>query len=70
MFTLALMMAIVSSSDDVLKLIMIDDMFDHLDDKNIQTVFDSIAGYSDIQMIFAGVKPVHSNIHTVEIKEV
>lgn len=56
MYALALMMSIVDDSKSSLKLIMVDDLFDHLDDNNIKTLFDSLYSVKDIQMIFAGVK--------------
>ena len=66
MYTLALMMGLVESSDSKLKLVMVDDLMDHLDDNNIQNLFDSLAKVSDIQMIFAGVKSV-SGSFVVEV---
>ena len=56
LFTLALLMSIARFSDSDLKLIMIDDLFDHLDDANIDRVFESLLNVSDMQLIFAGVK--------------
>lgn len=56
LFTLALLMSIIRCSQSPLKLIMIDDLFDHLDDRNIDNVFKSLLNVQDIQMIFAGVK--------------
>ena len=66
MYTLALMMGLVESSDSKLKLVMVDDLMDHLDDSNIQNLFDSLAKVPDIQMIFAGVKSV-SGSFVVEV---
>lgn len=57
MFTLALMCCIVDSSKSDLKLIMIDDLLDHLDDSNINKVFDALKKIDVIQFILAGVKP-------------
>lgn len=56
LFTLALLMSIIRFSLSPLKLIMIDDLFDHLDDTNIDNMFKSLLNVQDIQMIFAGVK--------------
>lgn len=66
MFTLALMLCIVQNSKSSLKLIMIDDLLDHLDDDNIISLFDSLYDIQDIQLIFAGVKP-YTSCNTNEI---
>lgn len=60
MYTLALLTCLTDSSNAKLKLIMIDDLFDHLDDENIENVFKGIQSISGIQYIFAGVKPCRS----------
>lgn len=57
MYTLALLTCLTDTSNAQLKLIMIDDLFDHLDDENIENVFKGIQSISGIQYIFAGVKP-------------
>lgn len=57
MYTLALLTCLTATSNAQLKLIMIDDLFDHLDDENIENVFKGIQSISGIQYIFAGVKP-------------
>lgn len=57
MYTLALLTCLTDTSNAHLKLIMIDDLFDHLDDENIENVFKGIQSISGIQYIFAGVKP-------------
>lgn len=56
-FTLALLYAIVDRSQSDVKLIMIDDMFDHVDADRFNKLFESVRmnNYSNIQMIFAGV---------------
>ena len=56
MYTLALLTCLTNTSNSKLKLIMIDDLFDHLDDENIENVFKGIQSISGIQYIFAGVK--------------
>lgn len=56
MYTLALLTCLTDTSNVKLKLIMIDDLFDHLDDENIENVFKGIQSISGIQYIFAGVK--------------
>lgn len=70
LYTLALMMSIIKDSTSSLKVLMIDDMLDHLDDTHINTLFDSLKDMTDIQMIFAGVKeyPHQDDSDTVLIK--
>lgn len=61
LFTIAMMTCIVNNSNSNLKVILIDDMLDHLDDDNMHYLFNSIENTnSDFQFIFAGVKPVDS----------
>ena len=67
MYTLALMMSLVKVSKSPLKLIMVDDLLDHLDDVNIDKLFNALVNVKDIQMIFAGVKPVSTSNITVEV---
>lgn len=55
-YTLALMMCIVERCNSPLKLIMIDDLFDHLDDGNATKMFNSLAKLDSPQFILAGVK--------------
>lgn len=68
LYTLALMMCIVERIQPKLKLILIDDILDHLDDENAGRFFDAITGIDDIQFILAGVKPCKLNSICVEIK--
>ena len=55
-YTLALMICISSKSNSDLKVILIDDLFDHLDDENMKMLFGSLNNIHDIQFIIAGVK--------------
>lgn len=57
MYSLALMSCIVASAASPLKVILVDDLLDHLDDGNIDTVFDALKKVEGIQFILAGVKP-------------
>lgn len=68
MFMLAMMICIVDDSSSQLKLIMVDDLFDHLDDKNVNKLFDSLYEVTNIQFIVAGVKTVASNEFVIEVK--
>lgn len=59
-FVLAMLISIIRTSKNSLPLILIDDLFDHLDDTRIVKLFNKLVdGYSDIQFIFAGVKDVN-----------
>lgn len=57
MYALALMSCIVSRSSSPLKLILVDDLFDHLDATNCKKVFEKVASINEIQYIIAGVVP-------------
>jgi hypothetical protein len=52
------MISLVDNSKSPLKIVMVDDLFDHLDDINAEKLFESLQKVNDIQMIFAGVKNV------------
>ena len=61
LYTLALMICITNADKSPLKLLLCDDMFDHLDSYAIESTFDTLKAYNklnekDIQFIFAGVK--------------
>lgn len=70
MYTLAFMMCIVSISKSPLKVIMIDDLLDHLDDANASKLFDALYKIKDIQVILAGVKECKSKCKDAVIIEV
>lgn len=55
-FALAMMLCIVDKSYPDLKLILIDDMLDHLDDSKLQQLLNSLQKLDKIQLILAGVK--------------
>lgn len=69
LFTLVLLIALTKLSQDQLPLIMIDDLLDHLDDKNIESLFTLLANIEGIQMLFAGVAklPELKNIHIINV---
>lgn len=69
LFTLVLLIALTKLSTDQLQLIMVDDLFDHLDDKNVESLFTMLANTEGIQMLFAGVAklPEVANIHTISV---
>lgn len=56
-FNLALLIALTECRDNPLKLILIDDIFDHLDDTMIEKCFIMMEQNPNIQYIVAGVKP-------------
>lgn len=60
------LLALVESSDSHLKLIMMDDLFDHLDDNNYEIIMNHLKEISsDNQIIIAGVKPwISSDMQT------
>lgn len=60
MYALSLLIALQNLSNSQLKLIMMDDAFDHLDSTNIEKVFDVLKSQTDIQIIVAGVKNTES----------
>lgn len=56
LYALALMVCIINKSKSPLKLLLCDDMFDHLDNQTIENTFASLKYIPDTQFIFAGVK--------------
>ena len=56
LYTLALMICITNSNKSPLRLLLCDDIFDHLDSIAIENTFKSLKEIKDIQFIFAGVK--------------
>lgn len=62
LYTLAMLLCIVEVSDSPLKLIMIDDLLDHLDTARIKDCFKTLYSIRDIQILLAGVQPcTHEN---------
>lgn len=57
-YTLSIMIAMIKCNKCNLPVILIDDLFDHLDDTKCDLVFDGIANIDDVQFIFAGVKGI------------
>lgn len=55
-YSLALMICIINSSNSTLKLLMLDDAFDHLDSTSIENTFATLKTIPDMQFILAGVK--------------
>ena len=69
LYTVALMMCLTSKSKSMLKLILIDDLLDHLDDNNAKSLFESLYKVKDIQFILAGVQKCNiDNAHEILIE--
>ena len=60
LYTLALMICITNRSKSPLKLLLLDDAFDHLDPQTIENTFTTLKNIPDIQFIFAGVQMCQS----------
>jgi predicted nucleic acid-binding Zn-ribbon protein len=56
LYSLALMICIVNKCKSPLKVLLLDDAFDHLDSHTIETTFATLKNVEGIQFIFAGVK--------------
>jgi predicted nucleic acid-binding Zn-ribbon protein len=56
LYTLALTMSLVEMSGAKLKLLMVDDLLDHLDQRKIAAVFETLYKCTNIQIILAGVQ--------------
>ena len=56
LYTLSLMICIIDNSNSPLKVMLCDDMFDHLDSSAIENTFASLKQVDSVQFIFAGVK--------------
>ena len=56
MYVAAMMIHIVRNAKSPLKLILIDDLLDHLDDRHMNTLLTSLSDIEDIQFILAGAK--------------
>lgn len=60
LYNLALMICIIHNNKSPLKVLLCDDMFDHLDSATIENTFSTLKGITDTQFIFAGVKDCHN----------
>lgn len=66
LFTIALILCLLNRSDAELKLLLADDILDHLDDQNADRFFTGLAT-SDIQCVLAGVKNCSNKDICIEI---
>lgn len=56
LYTLALIMSLTEMSNAQLKLLLVDDLLDHLDSEKIQACFKTLYNSNEIQIILAGVQ--------------
>lgn len=69
LFVLSLFIALLNYNHSSLNLILIDDFLDHLDEDNFQKIFEVLRDKTNIQFIFAGVKPMESaTCNVVEVQ--
>ena len=70
LFTLSMLMSIIAESNAPLKLLVVDDLLDHLDSEKINNLFSVLVNQTEIQIICAGVKEVSSEFddYITEIK--
>ncbi len=57
LYALALSLAIIDSSKSELKLLLVDDLLDHLDSQNIRNCFSTLYNTTSTQILVAGVQP-------------
>lgn len=70
-YTLALILSLIESSNGDMKVILIDDLFDHLDSNNFSYMFDNLVKIENVQFVFAGVEPASMLlVNSIDIKEV
>ncbi len=60
-YALSLMICLVERCKSSLKLIMVDDMFDHLDNDRMNILMEALSTQDNMQFIFAGVNPCDSS---------
>lgn len=68
LFILSLFIGLLEYTKSPLRLVLIDDFLDHLDDDNFKSVFDTLTKISNNQYVFAGVKPMCSeNVKVIHL---
>lgn len=67
LYMAAMLVTLLKESETSLKLIMIDDLLDHLDDVNADKFFSAAESIKDIQFILAGVKMTDNSEFKVEV---
>lgn len=72
LFSISLMIAILNKSTTPVKVILIDDLLDHLDTNRFSNLFDRLTKLSkkyNIQFVFAGVQPTNNeSLNVIELK--
>lgn len=69
-FTVGLLIAVIKQSSSKLKILVIDDLFDHLDTNNMDQSLRLLQNITDVQMIFAGVQELqydYENVSTINV---
>lgn len=66
LYMIAIMTCICQSNTDI-HTILIDDMLDHLDNSNIDVLFNVVTRIPEMQFIFAGVANYDGNINKIEV---
>lgn len=61
LYMLSLYIGLLKYTKSPMKLILVDDLLDHLDDENFQAVLTLLLSFEDIQFIFAGVQSTSVN---------
>lgn len=67
MYMLALLLCLTECSASDLKLLMVDDVLDHVDSTNVKELFAAINSVKDAQIILAGVVPYPANMNRSEV---
>ena len=68
-YLFAFMLCIIQKSDSPLKLMMVDDMLDHLDDDKVERLFKSLNSVKGVQIILAGVQKCNSENTSINVQE-
>lgn len=67
LYMTAMLVTLLKESDTSLKLILVDDLLDHLDDANAEKFFNAAKSIKDVQFILAGVKQANNSEFIVEV---
>lgn len=70
-FAITMMASLVSLSDTAAKIVIVDDMIDHLDKEGVKLLFESLSALPDIQFIFAAVNRLPSETgKSIKLKKI
>ena len=67
LYTLALMLSIIESSNTDLPIILIDDLLDHLDADRVVTCFETLYNITSVQILLAGVQQAPTADGVIEV---